>query len=959
MTPESRHADIARYFRSAFGVYLFVLVLALYTGTKDPTGDIKWLISAWATAGLGIGWILAVWRAGLPVRPVRLFPGVFLALLALYALSALFSEFRWRGLIETGVLLQWFVLYLVASQVFDKISQVRRLMLVVCIAVACASIFGLMQKVGLDPFPWDDKTSDVYQGAPATFGHPNFAAHTIILTVIMLLFLIRTGLSWRIGGPVFALLLLHLFITGQRGGILALAGASVLIVSVVLLRKYLRRPLTGVITAFIVTGLLSVLGAGGGMAISKWRTGTLYPLDPSILIRYQSYVSAVDMALDKPLLGYGPAVYGIAYPTYWTTFEQEWFAQKLRMNEHVHNDLLEVAIDAGIPAASLYFVILLLGIINGLFLAYTARDKERRWLGYTFSAFFMAFFIDGLFGFNLRVPVSAALFGIMLGLLEGIWHAGRPAYRPDTSLKSAQGALAAALVVNVLLASLVFGSQVQLYQGMRAQSRLAFAEARDHYASGRRLAPWDMTFERRLGQTYLAEQRVEDAIYHFNRALERNPYYIITHLYMAKAKMLQAQEFMQRNAGNIEGALAIFSEATKHLERMHDICPMFPNSHDLMARIASASAAYVLASDLPAKEERAETYWRKAEAHLLEAIHYELENQGELYRTLGKVRIALGDDDGAGQALERAVRADPLDMEVWPLYIDIASKQKRYDRVRNTLWVQIHRLEAMEDVDMDVLATAYLFLANVLEIKEEKPTAIEEAYYKAVQYAPKRLEVWANYARYVFQHNRVPAIEAAVAQSCALLGVQGEPPLPHVAAVNAVLQHGVPALQRATEALLSAVRAYRPLANLNAEQAYGWAAQLLLNVAGREAEDTPGVCPSYLNLGIAVAGMGNLSLADQLFEKAHGCLEETRQPFLAIHWADALVRLGREPEALAMLQTACEAYPDNFEARWTLARLYGRKNMIPEARREYQNLLQENDLDPKGRAMLEQELNRL
>lgn len=959
MTPDSRHADIARYIRAAFGVYLFVLVLALYTGTKDPTGDIKRLMSAWAAAGLGIGWILAVWRAGLPVRPLRLFPGIILLLIVLYAFSALLSEFKWRGIIETGVFLQLFVLYLVAGQVFDDIQQVRRLMLVICLAVACASIFGFMQKLGLDPFPWDDKTSDVYLGAPATFGHPNFAAHTIILVIIMLLFLMRTGLDWRIGSPILIIFLVHLYITGQRGGIVALAGASVLILTAMLLRRFLRRPMAGVISAFVITALIGIMCAGGAMAFSKWRTGTIYPIDPSILIRYQSFVSAVDMALDKPLLGYGPAVYGIAYPQFWTTFEQEWFAQKLRMNEHVHNDLLEVAIDAGLPAAALYLALLLLGITYGLFMVYTSNDRSRRCLGYALAAFFFAFLIDGLFGFNLRIPVSAAIFAVMLGILESIWNAGRSAVLQKGSLRMAQAALAVVLAVNLLLASLVFGAQAQLHQGMRAQNRQAFAEARDHYASGRRLTPWDTTFERRMGQTYLAEQRVEDAIYHFNRALERNPYFIITHLYMAKAKMLQAQEFIRTDSGNTEGALAILGEAANHLDKMLEVCPMFPNTHDLMARIASASAVYVMASTLPGKEERAQEYWRTAEAHLLEAIHYEIENQGELYRTLAKVRLALGDEEGAGQALERAIKANPSDMEVWPLYIEIARKQNRYDRVSNTLHVQIGRLEAMEGVDTDVLATAHLFLANILENKDEAPEKIEQAYWKAVQYAPKRLEVWANYARYVFKHNRVPALETAVAQSCALLGVQNEQPLPHVAAVNAVLQNGVPALQRATEALLATVRAYRPLPNLSAEQAYGWAAQLLFNVAGREAAETPGVCPSYLNLGIAVAGMDNLSLADQLFQKAQSCLEPDRQPFLAIHWADALVRLGRDGDALTLLQDACQAYPDNLDARWALARTYVRVNMLPEARREYQNLLQENDLDPKGRAMLEEELNRL
>ena len=57
-----------KYFRAAIGAFVFILVLAIYPYTSDPTGHIKHLFIAWSALALGIWWIAAIWAFGLPAR---------------------------------------------------------------------------------------------------------------------------------------------------------------------------------------------------------------------------------------------------------------------------------------------------------------------------------------------------------------------------------------------------------------------------------------------------------------------------------------------------------------------------------------------------------------------------------------------------------------------------------------------------------------------------------------------------------------------------------------------------------------------------------------------------------------------------------------------------------------------------------------------------------------------------
>lgn len=986
-----------RLLRVAMAVFVFALVLVMYFSTENPTGDIKYLLIGWTAFGMGMAWLIGVSGGWLAFRRPPVFLVPLLVFLGVYLLASFFSEFPRIGLVEWSLFAALFGLYFLATQLYHTLAQVRRLMVVFCSAAFVAAVYALFQKGGLDPAPWADRTSDVYTNLPSTYGNPNFAAHALILAIIMDIYLL--AMAWRAGLAeaaaeelagnerlkaglrrcwvyllFLAAFLLHLYYTGQRAGPIALGAALALVLVGRFAGARQARPVRGAVVSLVVVGALAVVGGTGAMAVSKWRTGTSVPLDGSLVIRYQSYVSAADMLFDKPLLGHGPGVYELTYQDYWTPFEQEWFAQEMRMNAHVHNDLMEVAIDAGLPAAGVYLLVLVLGIGYGLVYAFSHSEPERRRLGYMFTAFFAAFLVDGLFGFNLRVPVSAAVFFIALGLLDAMRAEESPA--PAREFAGApglafRGAFAVGLLVAVVFITRMFAGQYYLQQGKAFQfneEKRSFKTARRLYEQGAAWAPWNWEFPWWQGRLSLYEleahrdtrrigEYLEQARRHLQSALEINPYAFMVYPFLAETEMKLAQLQMLKEPPDRQAAVEWLDIAANDLEAMLAVCPVFPKAHELLGRVSCDLAAYLTAEQDPEKADRIEAHWRNAEKHLIQAIEYELENQSEMWRTLAQVRIALGDTIGAEQALVGAIEADPADMHTGPMFLNFAKKHDRFERVRNALYTQIHRLKAMEGEHAKALSTAHLLLANVMENGYSDLEAADEAYMQAVEYAPETEAVWANVGRYAFQYDRLDLLRKAVAQGSGRLEADGKAPPGQVAAVNAVLQGGREKLTDASALLMTRLRqASGRKGRITPRQRFGWAARMLLQMLPDDPAMAPGQCRAYLNMAIVYAGLERLHVADRLFRRAGQCLEGEQRAFLSIHWADTLLRLDRRQEALERLQAARESHSGNLDVRWALARTLVTAQQFEAAKEEYEALLERDDIAERGRAMLEKEL---
>ncbi len=954
---------IYRIFRGLFNAYLLAVVLFMYAYTHDATGDIKWLALSWGALALGGGWLLAMGWFRIPFRRPRLFQEMLALFVALLLASALTSAFRWAALVETGRFVSLFVLYFVATQLYDSPEEARKPLRALCIAVGFASLYAAAQAAGYDPFPWGDRNSEAYRHLPGPFGNPNYAAHALVLVIIVALYLLRTGWFWAL--PLLVGYVSWLVYTEQRGGLLALAGAAgMLVLAAVVRRAMPRRPGRAAAVSLALAALIAVAGAAGLMAVLKARTGSAFPLDTSILLRYQSFVGASRMAMEKPLQGCGPGMYKVVNPRFWTPYEQEFFARDLRMNYHVHNDLLELAAEAGLPAAGVYLALMLLGAGMALVMAFSGGDRDRRRLGWMFAALFTAFLVDGMFGFNLRLPVSASVLFMAFGLLDGVASSPPTGEASGITRLSAPWRYAAIAVTAAFafLGTCEFAGQYYLHQGVGAQGTGQKNMARYCLSWGGSVAPWNADFPWRLGQCLMKDGDMPGACRAFEESLRLNPNQVMVHVTLAEAKLVIAQAAPTDTPENTAKALSLFDESVREARAALALCPNLAAADDTLGRAASLCATVLGAQERKDVRAHAQEYWETARDHLRRAVanNQVRENGAGLYRNLGRVCLALGDLDGAEDAFARAAQANFGDKDTWPLFLDFARDHQRFDRLRALLTEQVDWLRRRPEPDRKALATAHLFLANVLENGYHDLDGAENAYRAAVLGAPRLPEVWTNYARFAFGHGRVKSFEESIQQSCrALEKHPTEKPLPRVASVDLVLRRGPEALENATLVLASAVRGADPSGPMPPAQAFGWSAVILFEVLQQRPLTEPGACSSAFNLAIVFSNIGDFERAERLFETAKTCLPGEMRAPLTVQWADMRVRQNRTGEAVGMLTEAAAQSPGDIDVKWAIARALVRLGRISEARDAYREVRAMPSLEDKGRALIDEELKRL
>ncbi|HIJ66039.1 MAG TPA: hypothetical protein HPP77_08815, partial [Candidatus Hydrogenedentes bacterium] len=702
----------ARFVRGGLAATTALVVLTMFPYTIQPTVHIKELLYTLAGALFAAVVVVDSMRRGAPLRRPSGLQCLWLVFWLLNVIAGLHSSFASHSLLEIQKLTSLLLLYFVAAQVYGEPEQVQRLLAVTCAAVALSSAYALCQYLNLDPFPWADRTSEVYAGLPGTFGNPNYAAHTLVLCVIMAVYLGTTSkYRWCLAlTPVF---LTHLYCTSQRGGPLALGSAVVLWVAARLIGRVVKRPGRAVVATAIVLVALAAATAAGAMALTKLRTGNPFPFGESLHVRYHSYYSVSRMILARPMLGYGPGNYRIENVRFWTPYEQRWFADTQQMNAHVHNDILEAAADAGLLAAGLYAAFFVLAVGRALLMAFGAADGHRRRLGWALAVLFFTYLVDGAFGFNFRVAPSALVLMLLAGALDGLDAAVRPA-AAKAGRRAIRIAWRFALVVvglaTVVFNARVFASEYWYYWGSSAAHHGNLGPAQAWLAKGARLAPWNWEFGRQQGLAYARQGRFAEAVGAFDVSLEKNPYFIPTLAQAARTYL--ALGFNKRTAGaTLDAQRAAIDEAERLGLRLLELCNALPVAEEIVGRTAAFRTLLLEQEGAPAEAIRAE--WQRAETHLARAIELGAGNLASLYCAIAEARNGQDDVAGAEQAYRSAAQAEPARGETWRLFSAFAERAGRHAAFLDEAARQMRRLEEA-GADEGALAALCLWRARIL-----------------------------------------------------------------------------------------------------------------------------------------------------------------------------------------------------------------------------------------------------
>lgn len=941
-------------------VFAPVLVLALYAFVADPTNLPKVLLYHWFAAFSMTVLVAVTWFKGETLQAPPVFFVPMVALLAVYLAAAAWSPLPPHSLAYVRQFAMLTGIYFVVAHSYRNPEQMARWMLLFCSAVVVSSLYGFSQRLGYDFFPWGETDLEEYRNIPATFGNPNFAAHCLVLAAILAAYLATTDRRrWYCWGFV-AVYMVHLYFTRTRGSVVALMAALLLAVVAKTLAHGTGSPLRKTATAVLtMAGIVCGAAAAGALGLYL-ATGSPLPQDTSLLLRYNAYFGASRMILDQPLLGFGPGIYEYANVHFWSPFEQWWFAVNEQLNEHVHNDLIETAVDAGLLATAAHLALLVLGVVHGLYLYFLRQDPARRRFGLAAAAFFTAFLVDGLFGFNLRVPVSAFLLFVMMGFVEAFYLENTPVLPIRNRFGQPLFVRLAVVVLAVLsgyMATRSFNAERYLQTGRGAMMHEGgyFAAAADFFRKGGALAPWDFRYplNEALAQVKLKQRGAADDL--LDRSTALRPDYIVTLVVSADTKRDLAVE---QHATSPERARELFEEGRRNAARVAELCPPYPLAQELLGRMAATRA--LLATGGAAADEEVDALWQEAETHLRQAVMLGGAEPGRLFMMIARAQLAREDLAGALASLQRAAGLQPDNRDVWSVFAEYSGKSGSFEAMHDALTAQIARLASARAPDVETTALLHLWQAYVLGTKLHRPQEALRSYQATLNALPERAEVWADFALFADLNGLMPEFEqtALTQYNRSRTGRTAVPAT--VEAVVAAWTDGAAGVQRGAETLVAAIDAGAfSVPSVPLETLTGWAGRILLdeiqNHTGQPAEVAAGAYAlSRFFLMIEAPGP-----AEQLLRLALPHLPALDKAVAAQQLASILEEQDRPREAIPVLQEAVRAVPTHTGVRLKLAETLEAVGRTAEARLEYTMLRQSPGLPAEWRPKVEEALRRL
>lgn len=956
-----KEPPIYRTMRIIFFAWVFLLVLALFPYTSDPAGPIKYLISAVAALVLSIMGLIAALQRPESTRSA----GPLLLLLSLFLgvnlLAAVLSDHPANSLDAVRPWVVFSLLAFHAAQLFTREAHAWPLLAVAAAAAGLSSVYGFSQYFGFDPFPWGIRDIEEYHGLPSTYANPNFAGHTLVMALLMALGAFSVRERWprpiRWGLILLAVLMGgHLYLTRIRGARIALAALIVMMAVFGFARRRSKTPLRAAILTCAVMGLCTALLAAALFAAAvSMAPHREVPLDGSLTLRLNGYYGAARMVLHHPILGVGPGNYALKNIPYWTAFEKRWFVTESKKNAHAHCDALEAGTDAGLPGIAVYLALLIWAILCGLRMAADpASSPERRRLSLTLAACAAAFAVDGCFGFNLRVPVSAGFFFLLLGALQGLAGGARPALGRRAALLLQSAVLLVALLCGFFGLRAFIGER--LYQrGVGAVYWAnSFAEMKDAaaeerllqnayaiFADGSEYLPWDARFPESLGQLDLRARRFDAAIMRFQQAIACHPSLPSIHVSLAQAHINRALALNASDAGAMEARarfLQHLDAAEAAAQRAIALCDTLPEAYEAAGRVWLLRAVHHQNAGQDAAPE-----WEKAGALLTDALRQGTPNRASVQRMLAQYHEQGGRIEEAEICLKRAAESDPANGETWRYFRVFAQQHARPDACIDALSKALGRVRQMPGATPDHAADIAFHLAEMYLGMKERPDLAQAVVQDAIERAPSRLDLWGVEMRAVPRAERLSAFKASFARRSAIWTAARVQPSEVLESLAALALDDTGALLR-TAALLAQTSEARNAQGGTETTAkeLSWIADILVAQLPQVSRTNEVRGPLLAALGRTYAAAARWDAAERMLAEAVAAMPGVAdKAMLLARRSEALIALQRPAEALDAAREAARLTPAIYDVRWNLARRLRDAGRAAEAGFEYRALLEQ------------------
>lgn len=917
--------------RVLLALWMPAVILALWPYVNNPATPIKMLLTALTAAAVAV----LVWARG-PLPRSGLLVGFVLWLLwhgwtALHAMDPVYA------LRSAAPVACWIVLGVGAMAAVSRAGQAWNLLCIWILALACSALYAVAQRYGLDPFPWATRSVEEYRALPATFGNPNYAAHALITGIVAAVALIaRRPTRW------FALLcalpmLWHLWATSMRAAAIALMATAAAwtlwtVTAAFPPRRRITAALASAACAVLAGFLLLSLSHEAFTAALTRRIAR----QDSLTLRINGWQGAAQLISERPLNGHGPGMYICHAPSRWQEYEKRWYARTNQRNAHVHNEYLEFGVELGLPGLLLHLWLLLRHVAVALCLAAWHPSADTRRFGRFAALAALAMAADGLFGFNLHLPVTGGFFYVLLGMTEGVRLGARQklsagtgdvraavSASPDPAAISvplwrriprlAWPALAAtALQIcwsdyrcdGVLLRTRAIVERMQknpnVPQNLQDQLEKNLRQAMVRY-------PWESTFPQRLGWLLLQQKRFPEADTALAEAIRLEPWTVRLWTLRAQAMNGWAARTVNREQ-NLPAGMAMAHRAGLYGQFAEQLCEPFASVHDSQWR----TALFFLV--LGQNDTRISPYLQTLRdffaLHTEKALAYGSRDPAAVLTTLAE-QLATGNEHDRGvHRLAASLELDPKSAETWRIvsaYSESGHGGPLADAMLRGRAILRHALPENRDLFLTANEACIRFFSG----DGNDPVLAQALYQDGAQALPDRLEAWAQ-VQYLTE---APDEKLRLITAAARRLTRTHPAVAGLVAGDA-------------EALFQVL-----------EQPSGSDGQTdwLLPLAAPLAR-SPG---QRLALGRALVLAGNPQQAEAILAVAAPSDTEPaglRGGLLA--WrAAALAGLGRQTQALPYALQATELIPGDGEVQWILARCLRDSGRIEEALAAYKKAL--------------------
>lgn len=471
-----------------------------------------------------------------------------------------------------ALLVALFHLLLGRAEVGRRTALIFRTMAIVG---GAAAFYGLLQLVGIQIVQTDRLFIPF-----SFFGNRNYAAEYILLVLPPALALTLIAPSRRalvLWSVVSALLVLHLAATQTRA---ALGGLTLGLLGAAAFWRYSstvpEEPSPSARRWLLVGSILAIgyllfffprpfnmaqpiaaraLHSEGWDAERVAELANLVEPGSKGLVRPNSsdyrlslWRAGLPLIRDHPWTGVGLTNLVLVFPPRYQPLEHWLWPPQGRGDRFLHNELLQVTAELGLPAVALIFWILgLSAVILRRSLRASLPGRDRLWIAASLCAL-IALGVDSLVGFPWHLPVQrlyAVIHGASLVALASHGPAGRIQIARWSGLVAAGAFLAIVALAPVRLEI----AETYAVAGWRALSRGAYAEAAANHDRAATWFPPMFPREQRIMQAVDPRPHYEKAIQQLRETLRRNP--------QDQAALTNLGRALQ-GAGRLEEAVELF-----------------------------------------------------------------------------------------------------------------------------------------------------------------------------------------------------------------------------------------------------------------------------------------------------------------------------------------------------------------------------------------------------------------